>query len=45
MALGYVASAHAKEGQEVLVTGPEGTRAGTIHLRAVYDPDGLRVRT
>ena len=45
LALGYVASAHAKEGQEVLVTGPEGTRAGTIHLRAVYDPDGLRVRT
>jgi len=40
-----VASTHAKKGQEVLVAGLEGTRAGTIHLRAGYDPDGLRVRT
>ena len=45
LALGYVASTHAKEGQEVQVTGPEGARAGTLRLRAVYDPDGLRVRT
>ena len=34
LALGYVASAHAKEGQDVMVVGPDGARAGTIHLRA-----------
>ena len=45
LALGYVASAHAKEGQEVTVAGPDGSRPGTIHLRAIYDPDGVRVRT
>ena len=45
LALGYVATAHAKEGQEVVVTGPDGSRAGKIHLRAIYDPDGLRART
>ena len=44
LALGYVATPHAKEGQEVLVTGPEGARAGRMHLRAIYDPDGLRTR-
>ena len=45
LALGYVGSAYAKDGQDVIVTGPEGTRAGKIHLRAIYDPDGLRVRS
>jgi aminomethyltransferase len=44
LALGYVASPHAIEGQTVLVAGPEGARPGRIRLRAVYDPDGLRVR-
>ncbi len=45
LALGYVAPPQALEGQEVAVAGPEGARAGKIHLRAIYDPDGLRVRT
>ena len=45
LALGYVATSHAKEGQEVVVTGPEGERPGKMHLRAIYDPDGLRTRT
>jgi len=45
LALGYVASAHAVEGQEVVVAGSDGGCAGRIHLRAIYDPDGLRVRT
>lgn len=44
LALGYVATSHAKEGQEVLVSGPEGARTGKMHLRAIYDPDGLRIR-
>ncbi len=44
LALGYVATPHAQEGQQVLVAGPEGAHAGRIRLRAVYDPDGLRVR-
>jgi Na+/citrate or Na+/malate symporter len=38
-----MAAAHAKAGQQVAVAGPEGTRAGTIHLGAIYDPDGLRL--
>ena len=45
LALGYVALPHAREGQEVAVAGPDGPHAGKIHLRAIYDPDGLRVRT
>ena len=45
LALGYVATSHATEGRQVLVTGPERSRTGKIHLRAIYDPDGIRVRT
>ena len=44
LALGYVATPHAIQGQQVLVTGPERSRTGKIHLQAIYDPDGLRVR-
>jgi aminomethyltransferase len=44
LALGYVASAHAQAGAKVAVAGPGGTHTGTIHLRAIYDPDGLRLR-
>ena len=44
LALGYVATTHAIQGQQVLVTGPERSRTGKLHLRAIYDPDGLRVR-
>lgn len=44
LALGYVATPRAIQGQQVLVTGPEGSHAGKIHLRAIYDPDGHRVR-
>ena len=44
LALGYVASAHAKEGQHVTLAGPDGAHSGKIHLRGVYDPDGQRVR-
>ena len=45
LAMGYVASAHAKDGQHVTVAGPEGTKRGKVHLRAIYDPEGLRVRS
>jgi len=45
LALGYVAGAHARDGQDVTVVAPDGSRAGTIHLRAIYDPDGVRVRS
>ena len=44
LALGYVATAQAREGLEVLVAGPEGAHAGRIRLRPIHDPDGLRVR-
>jgi aminomethyltransferase len=44
LALGYVATPHATEGQQVLVAGPEGAHRGEVRLRAVYDPDGLRLR-
>ena len=44
LALGYVASGFAQQGQDVTVTDPEGAHPGRIHLRALYDPDGLRVR-
>ena len=45
LALGYVASAHATDGQAVMVVAPDGSRAGTINLRAIYDPGGARVRS
>ncbi len=45
LALGYVTTPHATQGGQVVVTGPGGARAGRIHLRAVYDPDGVRLRT
>jgi len=45
LALGFVGPDYAKEGQEVTVATPEGTRAGRVHLRAIYDPEGIRVRT
>lgn len=44
LALAYVATAHAIQGQEARVAGPKASHAGTIHLRAIYDPDSLRVR-
>jgi len=44
LALAYVATANAKEGLAVEVAAPEGTRRGTVRLRAAYDPDGLRLR-
>ena len=45
LALCFVASAHARQGQEVTVSAPEGESAGRIHLKAIYDPDGHRLRT
>jgi len=45
LALGYVASAFAKDGQAVIVSGPEGSRPGKLYLRAIYDPEGIRVRS
>jgi len=45
LALGYVASTFAKDGQAVVVTGPEGTIPGKVYLRAIYDPDGTRARS
>jgi len=45
LALGYVPPKYAHEGQEVVVAGPEGALTGKIHLRAIYDPDSVRVRT
>jgi aminomethyltransferase len=45
LALGLVAPRFAKDGQEVTVAGPDGRRVGKVHLRAIYDPEGLRVRS
>jgi aminomethyltransferase len=45
LALGYVASTFAKDGQTVTVTDPEGSRSGKVYLRAIYDPEGIRVRS
>jgi len=45
LALGYVASRFAKDGQAVMVTGPEDSRSGRVYLRAIYDPEGTRVRS
>jgi aminomethyltransferase len=45
LALGYVRPDAAQDGLAATVAGPGGARAGTIRLRAAYDPDGLRVRT
>lgn len=45
LALGYVASAFAKEGQAVTVAGPQGPGSGKLYLRAIYDPEGRRVRS
>lgn len=44
LALGYVASALAKEGSPLDVAGPDGLHAARLHLRAPYDPEGLRVK-
>jgi aminomethyltransferase len=44
LALGYVTRAHAEQGREVEVAGPDATSIGRIHLRALYDPEGLRLR-
>jgi aminomethyltransferase len=44
LALGFVAPDCAKDGQEVTVHTTEGARTGRVHLRAVYDPEGVRVR-
>jgi aminomethyltransferase len=44
LALGYVATAHAREGQEIAVVAPDVTSRGRIHLRPIYDPEGLRLR-
>ena len=41
LALGFVAPAHARQGQAVTVDG----HAGSVHLRPIYDPDGLRLRS
>ena len=45
LALGFVASEHAIEGGDVDVMSPDAIRRGKLHLRAVYDPDGTRVRS
>lgn len=44
LAMGYVTRAHAQPGQEVEVATPDATSRGRIHLRPIYDPDGLRLR-
>ena len=44
LALGFVAPDYAKDEQEVAVVTPQGTRTGRVHLRAIYDPEGVRVR-
>jgi aminomethyltransferase len=45
LALGYVASVHARQDRPVTVTDASGSAAGRIHLRALYDPEGKRVRS
>lgn len=44
LALGYVASAYARDGQEVALVAPEVACPGRIHLRPIYDPEGQRLR-
>lgn len=43
LALGYVDTIHATHGEELMVTGANGLKAAKIHLRSIYDPDGIRV--
>lgn len=45
LALGFVAPEYAKDGQDVTVASPDGARTGIVHLRAIYDPEGIRVRS
>lgn len=45
LAMGYVASASAQESSSVAVRDGTGTRDGRVHLRAAYDPEGLRVKS
>jgi len=44
LAFGFIASEFAKQGEKVSVQGPDGARAGTVHLKSIYDPDGSRLR-
>jgi aminomethyltransferase len=45
LAMAYVAAEAAVDGSTVSVTGPNGAAlSGTICTRALYDPDGLRVK-
>jgi aminomethyltransferase len=45
LALGYVAPAHALPDRQVVVTDASGSAAGRIHVRAIYDPEGRRLRS
>ncbi len=44
LALGFVASAHAREDAAVTIVAAEGEARGRIRLRPVYDPEGQRLR-
>ena len=44
LALGFIPTALAKEDREVSVSSADMTRPGKIRLKAVYDPEGHRVR-
>src|SRR4029079_16257234 len=41
----FIASDFVKDKQSVAVEGPEGRRPGLVRLKAVYDPDGSRVKS
>ena len=43
LALGYVNTINAKHGDELMVAGANGLNRAKIHLRSIYDPDGIRV--
>jgi aminomethyltransferase len=43
LALGYVNTINAKHCDELMVAGANGLHGAKIHLRSIYDPDGIRV--
>ncbi|MCC6196078.1 MAG: aminomethyl transferase family protein [Burkholderiales bacterium] len=44
LALGFVESACAQQGQAVTLAGAQGDLPGRIHVKAIYDPEGSRLR-
>ena len=45
LALGYVASAYASAGREIELAWADTKVRGRVHVRPIYDPEGVRLRT